>query len=292
MRALNWILAAALSAALSTALSLGTAIGSASAQPDRIVSIGGSVTEIVYALGQQDRLVARDTTSTYPAQVADMPDVGYVRALSPEGVLSVDPDLILSIEGAGPPEAIQVLQNAGVDLVTIPEDFSGTGVLAKIEAVGAALGQPEAAAALAAEVKTDLDRVAREVAELADGPAPKVLFLLNASGGRLMAAGEDSSAAGILAMAGAQNALTGFKGYKPVTAEAIILAAPVAILMMDRTGDHAIPDTDLLANPAIAATPVAQTQKIIRMDGMHLLGFGPRTPSAVAQLAEALHKGD
>lgn len=284
MRALNWTLAAA--------LSLGAVISTAQAEAERIVSIGGSVTEIVYALGQQDRLVARDTTSNYPAAVDDLPDVGYVRALSPEGVLSVNPDLILTIEGAGPPEAVQVLENAGVELVTIPSEYTGAGVLAKIEAVGAALGQEEAATALAAEVKAELDRVAHDVVGMATGPAPKVLFLLSASGGRMMAAGEDSSAAGILKMAGAENALTGFTGYKPVTAEAIIEAAPVAILMMDRSGSHSISDEDLLANPAIATTPVARSKKIIRMDGMHLTGFGPRTPSAVAELAEALHKDE
>ena len=101
--------------------------------PQRIVAIGGSLTEIVYALGQQDRLIARDTTSVFPREALKLPDVGYMRALSPEGVLSVDPDLILTLEGAGPPEAMDVIRSASVPVVTVPESFDREGVLAKVE---------------------------------------------------------------------------------------------------------------------------------------------------------------
>src|SRR5690554_4553900 len=86
----------------------------------RVVSLGGAVSEIVVALGQGGRLVARDTTSTWPEAVAALPDVGYLRQLSPEGLISVAPDLILAEEGAGPPEAVEVLRAAAIPFVTIP----------------------------------------------------------------------------------------------------------------------------------------------------------------------------
>ena len=110
----------------------GAAVRAETEAPSRIVSLGGSVTEIIFALGQQDRLIARDTTSTYPVAALDLPDVGYVRALSPEGVLSVDPDLILAIEGSGPPETMEVLQAANVPVVMVPEGYDTPAVLAKI----------------------------------------------------------------------------------------------------------------------------------------------------------------
>ncbi|HEY4193548.1 MAG TPA: ABC transporter substrate-binding protein, partial [Mesorhizobium sp.] len=78
----------------------------------KIASIGGSITEIVFALGEQDRLVARDSTSVYPQEAFKLPDVGYMRQLSPEGVLSVDPSGILALQGSGPKEAIDVLKKA------------------------------------------------------------------------------------------------------------------------------------------------------------------------------------
>lgn len=250
---------------------------------ERLVSLGGSVTEVVVALGAADRLVARDTTSNYPASILDLPDVGYIRALSAEGVLSVDPTMIIAEQGAGPVEAVEVLKAAGVPFLLIPGAPTPEGVLEKIDAVAAALDLPEAGATLHAEVAAGLEAAATRAESVA---APqRVLFILSLQGGRVMAGGEGSSAEGIIRLAGAENAATGFAGYKPMTDEAILAAAPDAILMMDREGDMTISDDDIRAHPALALSPAVREGRIIRMDGMLLLGFGPRTPEA----AEALH---
>ena len=124
----------------------------------RLVTIGGSITEIVYALGEESRLVARDSTSIYPAAALSLPDVGYMRALSPEGVLSVDPSAILALEGSGPRDAIDVLAKASVPLVMVPETFDRDGILDKIRIVGAALDAQAKADALAAKVERILPR--------------------------------------------------------------------------------------------------------------------------------------
>ena len=87
----------------------------------RLVTIGGAVTEIVYEIGFGDKVVGRDTPSYYPDAVNKVPDVGYMRALSPEGVLSVSPTAILMIEGSGPQTAIDVLAKAEVPVVAVPE---------------------------------------------------------------------------------------------------------------------------------------------------------------------------
>ncbi|MEY8841562.1 hemin ABC transporter substrate-binding protein, partial [Cribrihabitans sp. XS_ASV171] len=226
-------------------------------------------------------------TSTYPPAAETLPDIGYARALSPEGVLSVSPDLVIATEGAGPPETLSVLAETEVDWVSVPESYSADGVLDKIAVVGKALGLEDEAKKLSERVSADLARVAEHVAGIGT-EKPRVLFILSAANGRIMAAGDDTGAAGILDLAGARNAMTGFTGYKPVTDEAILSAAPQAILMMDRSGDHAIRDEDLFRLPAIAATPAAQTRTVIRMDGGQLLGFGPRTAQAIAELSEAL----
>jgi len=257
-------------------------------RPARVVSIGGSVTEIVHALGEGDRLVARDTTSSYPETVTDLPDVGYMRALSAEGELSVGPDLVIAAEGAGPPETVAILAAADLPFVTVPDGYTRRAVHAKIMAVADALGVPEKGATLAADTDAALERVAAD--SRSDTPR-RVLFVLAIQGGRILAAGTDTAADGIIALAGGINAITGFEGYKPLTDEAISAAAPDVILMMDRRGDHAIADADLLAHPAIATTPVAQAgrEAIVRMDGLLLLGFGPRTPQAVQRLHAALY---
>lgn len=257
--------------------------------PQRIVAIGGSLTEIVYALGQQDRLIARDTTSVFPREALKLPDVGYMRALSPEGVLSVDPDLILTLEGAGPPEAMDVIRSASVPVVTVPESFDRDGVLAKVEAVGEALGVEDEAAELATRIDADL-RAAEEAAS-GDGDPARVLFILSMEGGRVMASGTGTAADGMIRLAGGENAITDYPGYKQLTDEAIVTAAPDVILMMDRGGNLDPTPVDLSNQPALAATPAAEAGRVIRMDGAYLLGFGPRTADAAKELAAKLHAG-
>lgn len=255
----------------------------------RIVTVGGSVTEIVYALDQQARLIARDTTSSYPDQVTELPDIGYARALSPEGVLSVAPDLIIAIEGAGPPETIDVLKAAQVGYASVPEIYSAEGIVTKIRIVGAALGQGQAAEALARQVADDLSAAQAAAVQAAGGHRKKVLFILSTQGGRIMAGGRNSAADGIIRMAGGINAITAFDGYKPMTDEAVTSAAPDVILMMDRGGDHGAATKELLMMPALVPTPAAQNGKVVRMNGLHLLGFGPRTASAITELSQALY---
>lgn len=251
---------------------------------DRVVTLGGAVTEIVHALGQGHRIVARDTTSTFPPDVTALPDVGYVRALSPEGVLSVAPDLILAIEGSGPVDAVAVLQAAGVPFVMVPEGFDAATIRARIESVAAALGVSQDGRRLADSIGADLQ--AAVAAARRDSP-PRVLFILSMQGGRIMAAGADTGAQGIITLAGGVNAMTGFDGYQQVSDEAILMAAPDVIVMMDRTGDHAADDASVLSHPALATTPAAERGAIVRLPGMLLLGFGPRTPEAVRRLSAA-----
>ncbi|OUD08118.1 hemin ABC transporter substrate-binding protein [Marivivens niveibacter] len=252
----------------------------------RIVSIGGTVTEIIYALGKSDLIVARDTTSTYPAEASQLPDVGYMRALSPEGVLSVDPTLIIAEEGSGPIETIDVLKEASIEYVTVPTGYTADAVAEKIMIIGEALDESEAAATLAAQVTDDMQAAAQTAAH-AD---PKsVLFVLSVQGDRVMAAGQQTSADAIISLAGGQNAMGAFYGYKPVSNEAIIEAAPDLILMMQSGGGHPITDEQIIAHPGLGTTPAARDGNIARIDGLLLLGFGPRTGDAIQSVNTALY---
>ncbi|WP_430383357.1 heme/hemin ABC transporter substrate-binding protein [Yoonia maritima] len=254
-----------------------------------IVSIGGSITEIIYALGKGDQLIARDTTSSFPAEANDLPDVGYMRALSPEGVLSVSPGLIVSEDGAGPPETIDVLKAADIPLVMITDEFSRAGIVTKIRAVGEAVGATNEAEALAVDVDAQLQS-AEETATARAGDTPKrVLFILSTQGGRIMASGRNTAADSIISMAGAVNAITEFEGYKQLSDEAISVAAPDVILMMDRGGDHGADNSELLSMPAIVTTPAAETESVVRMNGLYMIGFGPRTADAILELSAALY---
>lgn len=267
----------------------GTAALAEGAGAQRIVTIGGAVTEIAFDLGQQDRVIARDSTSMFPPAAEALPDVGYMRALSPEGVLSVNPDLIVAIEGSGPPQALDVLREAEIPLVEVPEGYSTEAIAAKIRAVAAALDAADAGEALVGKVTAEIEAAEAHAKAAADGAPRRVLFILSAQGGRIMAGGTETAADAIITMSGAVNAAGGFEGYKPMTDEAIVGAAPDVILLMSHGGPMALTDDDLFALPAIAATPAGESRSVVRMNGLHLLGFGPRTASAITALAEALY---
>lgn len=253
-----------------------------------VLSIGGAVTEIVVALDQGHRLRARDSTSTYPPDVTSLPDVGYMRALSPEGVLSVGVSLILAEEGAGPAETLDVIRAAEVDLVEVPEGLTASAILNKITVVGTALGVPDRAKALAAEVNAALDEAMRD-ADRPEAERKRVLFVLTTQGGKINAAGQGTGADAIIRMAGGTNALQGVQGYKQIGDEAVGLAAPDVILMMQRGGTHDVSAADLFAMPAMRLTPAAETRALVKMDGLLLLGFGPRIAQAVTALNHALY---
>lgn len=256
-------------------------------KPSRVVAIGGSVTEIIFALGEEGRLVGRDSTSVFPAEALKLPDTGYIRALSAEGVLSLGPDLILALDGAGPPEALQALKAGGIPVVTIPEGYDGAAISRKIEAVGKALQVEEKAKALDASVEAALSS-AQQHARV-NGRKTRVLFVLSLQNGRVMAAGKNNHADGIIQLAGGENVLSSISGYKQVSAEAVIEAAPDVILMMNPTGDHSPDNQAVLDQAALSQTPAGKSGRIIRMDGAYLLGFGPRTADAVAALHAKLY---
>lgn len=256
-------------------------------QAKRIVALGGTVTEILYALGAGDRIVARDSTSSYPADALTKPDVGYMRALSSEGILSQKPDLILSEDGSGPADVIGILRDSEVPMVTVDTPPHGGAIAPKIEAVGAAVGLEGRAKILAAQVDADLAVLAKDVAAIGE-KKKRVLFVLSTAGGRIMAAGKDTEAAAIIEMAGGINAAEDMTGYKPLTDEAVIAAAPDVVLTMQRGSHSANPD-EVFGFPAFQSTPAAASKSLISMDGLYLIGFGPRTPAAGRELAAKLY---
>lgn len=255
--------------------------------PRRVLPLGGPVTETVYALGAGDLVVGTDTSSVYPEAATKLPQVGYQRTLAAEGILSLKPDLVLATDEAGPANVLEQLRTAGVKVVLVPSEHSVAGAQAKVRAVAAALDRAPEGDRLAATVAAQADE-ARKF--LAGSPArPSVLFLYARGAGTLNVAGRNTAADAMIALAGAQNAVTGYEGYKPLTAEAAVAAAPEYLLMMDR-GLSSVGGRDaVLAQPGLALTPAGQNKRVVAMDDLLLLGFGPRTGQAIAELARALH---
>ncbi|MGC4407524.1 hemin ABC transporter substrate-binding protein [Rhizobium rosettiformans] len=275
--------------ALAFALSLPLVLPQTAVAKDaqRIVAIGGTVTEIIYALGEGDRVVAVDTTSLYPPEATAKPDIGYVRQVSAEGVLSQRPDLIIAEAGAGPVDSINILKASGLSFVSIPSPPETSAIPDKIRAIGQAIGRAEKAEALATSVEASLKAIEDKV-KASTGPKKKVLFALSLANGRVMAAGSESSADAMIRLAGGENAVSTISGYKPLTDEAVIAAAPDVILVMSGGAQHLTAEK-AFELPALAATPAGANKAFLTMDGLYLLGLGPRAADAARDLNAMLY---
>jgi iron complex transport system substrate-binding protein len=252
----------------------------------RIVAIGGAVTEVLYALGLEDRVIAVDLTSTFPASAATKPSVGYMRTLAPEGVLSVAPSVVIAIEGSGPADAVDVLEKASVPFVLVPEAHDAAGVARKIRFIAEAIGERDKGEALAASVAQDLAAVSSATAKIV--PRRTAVFVLSMAGGAPMVAGDKTAASDIFALAGIDNALTGFSGYRRASEEAALAAEPQAVVMMAERG-HAMTADAVFSTPAFIGTPAARDRRLVSLPGSYLLGFGPRTAHAARDLAAAIY---
>ena len=258
----------------------------------RIVSLFGDLTEIIYELGAGHLVVGRDASSIYPPEAELLPNLGFTQALSAEGVLALEPTLVIGNQTAGPSDVLEQIRDAGVEVVIIdsPSTFDAMGL--KIRAVGVALGIEERAEAFAAAAEVRLDAVLADVAARnPEGDArPSVLFIYVRRGGLQLVAGEGSAAATIIEAAGGTDAGTaaGVIGFVPLTPEAVVAADPEVILVMDR-GLAAIGGVSaLLEIPGVAQTRAGRNQRFVSMEDLYLLGFGPRLPDALQDLAAQL----
>ena len=255
----------------------------------RIAVAGGSLTEIIYLLGAEDRLVAVDTTSNYPDAAADLPSVGYVRNLSAEGLLSLNPTLVLGEDDMGPPVVLEQLEQAGVATVRVEEQHDAIGILTKVRCVAAVLGLADAAEAQMGELRDLAEDLAPYTG--ADEDVPRVAMLLSLRDGAPVAAGDNTSGGGFLRMAGARNAFPEIDGWKPVSAEAFAAANPDIIVIPERGAKALGGVTGVAGLTSLRLTAAASNDRIVVMDGMAMLGFGPRTLQAALDFAVQLHGG-
>ncbi|MEM7612239.1 MAG: ABC transporter substrate-binding protein [Pseudomonadota bacterium] len=253
---------------------------------ERLVIAGGSITEIVFELGAESLLVAVDSTSNYPMAAAHLPQIGYVRALSAEGVLSRSPSLVIGEDDTGPPEVLAQLKAAGVEVAIVAEQYDAAGVINKVRCVAQLIGRESTAEKYIADTlmpaAESLNRNASK------GRKPRGMVLLGIRDGTIIAAGKGTSGEGLLALMTATNALDNVAGWKPISVESMLLSDPDFLVIPQRGLDAAGGIDGLLAHPTLRLTKAAQARQVYAMDGMAMLGFGPRTLESAARLSAAI----
>jgi iron complex transport system substrate-binding protein len=260
---------------------------------DRILAVNlyGSLGDLVFSLGLGDRVIGRDTSTTFPS-AARLPLVTpQGHDLSAEAVLGLDPTVILADRSIGPPAVLDQVRRAGIPVVLVDDRPGLAAIPGHIRAVAAALGVPEAGERLVTRVRSEID-AARGSAPRS-GPPLRVAFLyVRGTAGVFLIGGKDAGSDAMIEAIGAVDAGTaaGLVKFRPLTSEGLITAAPDVILVMTE-GLRSVGGVDgLLKLPGVAQTPAGIARRVVDMDDGILLTFGARTGKAVEALAEAVYR--
>lgn len=254
----------------------------------RIVSVGGAISEIITRLQAQENLVGVDTTSNYPSALQQLPNVGYARKLSAEGILSLRPDLLIVGAEAGPAVVLKQIEAAGIRLAKMPAIQSYTDLQTSIAELGKLVQRSAQAQALQLQLQQEWQALQTSLAKTSQ-TKPRAAFVLAHAPGQVMLAGRDTHAHTMMDYAGLTNAFASVSGYKPINAEALLQSAPDLVIVTEQGLKTLGSSQALFALPGMAQTPAARQQRLVVQEAMLVLGFGPRLPQAVAGLHQAAY---
>lgn len=251
------------------------------AEATRIVSLGGANTEIVCALGACDKIVAVDTSSTFPDSLSKLPKVGYARNLSAEGIVGLKPTLVILDDEAGPPHVIKQLEAMKIPMKKVKSGVKLDEAKARMKDIAAALGVPEKGEKL---IKDFDSRIASLAKYQNEKVKKRVLFIYARGGKHLMVAGDNTPVSVLLNLMGAENAIKGIEGFKPLTAEAVAAAKPDLILMTESGAESLGGRDGVFALPGVKLTPAGEKKQLFLDNDLRLLSIGPRTADVVDEI--------
>lgn len=248
----------------------------------KIVSLNGAITEILAELGQEDKIVGVDVTSSYPERIKEKAtDLGHVRSISLENVIALQPTLILASSKDLNPDLTAKLQEAKIEVKIIEQEQSIEGTKQFIKEVAEAVGDTN--------YTSLIEKIDEDFANLNEfETAPKVLFIYARGAGTLMVAGKNTPMQKIIEIAGGENAVNDFEDFKPLTPEALIQSNPDYLLFFT-SGLESLGGIDrVLQIQGIEQTNAGKNKQIIAMDGALLSGFGPRVGQGAKELNRLL----
>ena len=254
----------------------------------RIVVAGGSITEILFFLNESKNIVAVDTTSNYPDDAKSYPSIGYVRALSAEGVLSLNPTLIIGENDMGPENVLEQLKKTKIELRVLDERNTIKGIEDKISCIASILGKDDNSTK-----NTSLEKSVSKLQIISKANSKKNirgLVILMMQGTSPVVAGRNTSGDDFLKMIGSENTMNSFEGWKPAGKEAILLSNPNFILITKRATRNYGSLNSFLKESGIEMTEAARTQNVFSLDGMSFLGFGPRTINSGLEMSNKIYE--
>lgn len=242
----------------------------------KIVSVGGSITETVVALGHSNELIGVDLSSSYPKEITSkLPNVGYWIDLPQEGILSLKPEIVIISNQAGPKKLVDSLPSYGIKTYIIDDQPSIESAKKKIMQVGEVLKEEQKAQEIIARIEKNVSKMQEEIKSK---KKPKVLFLFSRGEGTTMAAGTATKAGVMIGLAGGENIIT-TKQFSQISGEAILQMNPDVII----TSNHTV-ETGIDIN-IVDSTNAGKNGKIFNMDMILISGFTVRTDYALQELS-------
>lgn len=261
-----------------------TCSGLASAE-QRIITAGGTITEIVFALGQGQTVIATDSSSNFPQSVNQLPKVGYYRELAAEGVLSMAPTHLFTIEGAGREQALKQIASTGVDVKIYKSPKSMVELADLISTLGSDLNASSKAKQLIKDIQSSLPNV-KEGAKFDGSKNKSALYLLSAGSRGLVAAGEETVPDFIFNYAGVKNIASQHLGFKPFNKEYLALEQPDFIVMPAHSVTLKQGRPTVCDEPSLTYLHAIKNCNVLVMDGLLSLGMTTRVADAIKQVAE------
>ncbi|HAA01263.1 MAG TPA: hemin ABC transporter substrate-binding protein [Flavobacteriales bacterium] len=252
------------------------------APKERIVSLNGTLTEILCASGLESSIVGTDVTSAFPESIQKLPKLGHVKSLNAEGIIALSPTMVFGKKDEIKPELEKQLIEAGIKVLLFEQEYSVDGSKRLIKEVCATVNAEESGKKLITKIDEDLKGISSMT------HVPRVLFIYARGAGTLMVAGDGTQMQKMISLSGADNAVNGFPDFKPLTPEALLEANPDVILMFESGVESLEGENGIWSIPGMADTKAGKTKQLVVMDGLYVSGFGPRLGQAVTELNKKL----
>jgi iron complex transport system substrate-binding protein len=258
----------------------------------RIVCLSKQLTEYVFALGKGHNIVAVDLSSSYPDSAKLLKTVGYHRALAPEPIIAMNPDLVIHSNDIGPDNVLPQITKAGLHI----KAFGGANTIdsAKLllQELGKFFGEESKADSLVKLLDAGIAKAADslKVSGAKDSIKVMIIHFGLRNNNYFVMSGRNGVGDKMLRLAGCIPATYDGKGAREMSPEAVALANPDIIIATDFGYDRmGSMDKFISSVPGVALTNAGKNKRIVRFEEHDLVYFGPRTGDNIIKLISLLH---
>lgn len=246
----------------------------------RIISLSGSITEVLDALGVGPQIIAADVTSDYPSYISQIPKISKNRTVTIESLSAFRPDLVLGIAGEVSQDIQQQLKKLNIPLYLVKQEFSPKGLENFVLSIGHAVKKDKEALILSNKIQKSV----KDLKATTTGKGKKIVFIYARGAGFMSVSGAGTAVDAMIVASGNQNAMKGFKEFKTYNTEAIVAANPDVILLFDFGMSSLGGKQAILKMPGLKLTNAGKNQKIVSMDANLLNNYSVRLPQAITEL--------